>query len=330
MPEAKRNLDNFLRDLKEGKKVGLRVLGPNRGGKTWSLRILEKDVLEQGADVLFVYTKLLEVEPTFTRIYSMAIEQFAKSFESLSSFVNRTYGGLDLSIWQKLIPNNEDLAQCLFRISQRKDDRIARRWLAGEKMTVSQLDKISIVRKIDTDSKRLEVLKDVIRTATKHCRSFLLIVDELEKAPNVRQASILSDLFRDLLDSFSTKFGLVCSFTAAKLDQWYSLGFTQALEGRLNFAVRLDPLSENTITQFLAEHHTAYRQPTYQSNDQLLPFAESGARRLLELSPDEYRYPGYFLPNCGHLARYASDIGIDRIDNQFVELHQNLFRFPAA
>jgi len=323
LKEAKERLDNFIEDVLNKKRVGLKIFGPAASGKTWLTRIVQKELMQKLSrreeKMLFLYTKVPRIEPTFQIVYRLAIEYFLNNyFGELANFVkesNRT--------WEDVV-NDPELATCFRHYSSEalKQKALARKWLIGEKLTASELGNLEITYLIDSDYERYEMLRKLIEklTMTGPFATCILVIDELENAP-VKLAGQLSDCLRDMLDSFSEKFGLIASFTAEKVDEWYDLGYTEYLGRRFDYTVQLDSLKKEAVAEFLRLHHRVYRKKDAKIDDHLLPFTKESAIKLLELMPLEYHYPGYFLPNCRDIARLAFEKGKKQIDAKFVEDH---------
>lgn len=318
--EAKEYLNSFIEDAISKKRVGLKVFGPAASGKTWFTRIVQKELTqklsERNEKMLFIYTKVPRLEPTFHIVYRLSIEYFLKNYFNKLADSIRESGRQ----WKDLIDDHE-LAMCFQKYSGTASDQaLAKKWLTGEKLTASELGKLEITYSIDSDYEKYEMLRKLIEklTMTGLFTTCILVIDELENAP-VKLAGQLSDCLRDLLDSFAERFGLIASFTAEKVDEWYDLGYTEYLGRRFDYTVQLDSLNKEAVAQFLRLHHGVYRKENSRVTDQLLPFTEDGAIKLLELMPLEYHYPGYFLPNCRDIVKIAFERKKKQIDARFVE-----------
>jgi len=328
LARQKEILKAFVEDVSEGRKVGLRVLGPNRSGKTWLTRLLEKELLYQKKiDALFLYTKVFEFAPAFSNVYQQAIEQILKQFEKIAKYVKENKGDTSLEQWKKVFPESEDLAHCFFCISQKSDDVIAKSWLLGEKVSAPNLSKLGIIYRLDSDIKKFELLRQVLKFLSQAFQAVILVIDQLERATKIKEASVLSDILREMLDSFSDKFAVVCSFMGEKDAQWFSLGYSQALEGRLRYVIQLAPIDENFVCDLMRAHHSLYRKQKDEKLDELRPFNEPGLKKLLQIMPFEYHYPGYFLVNCEELAREAFKGEKNVITQSFVVSHKGSLRF---
>ena len=180
----------------------------------------------------------------------------------------------------------------------------------GNKLSASQLEKLSLTSSLSSDYVRFEMLVRILKQMKPVFPAIVLVIDELENA-SVKLAGQLSDSLRDMLDSFSENFTLLASFTAQKDEEWYDLGYSEALFRRLDYSVKLEALSLDSVVDFLRIHHHAYREPGAVVKDQLHPFAEKGAIALLENMKPGHQYPGYYLPNCRDLATICKGRSID-------------------
>jgi hypothetical protein len=325
LPNVRRTLDRFIEDILTQHRTALRVFGPAGSGKTWITRIIQKEVNERGGGVCFIYTKIPKIEPTFQVVYRKAIEYFLENhIKKIAEHIRSKTEKDDFESWKRVIEDG-DLATCLANIYTKSSQLIhARKWITGEKLTISELRELNITYSLDSDYDRFQMLIRLMREASKVFSSVILVVDELENAP-VKLAGQIGDGLRDLLDEFSEKFALICSFTAQKVEEWYDHGYAEFLARRINYTIQLDSLGRDHISEFLRTHHTMYRRGGFEG-DQLLPFNEDSVVSLLEAMPPEFHYPGYFLPNCEELARLAVENEVEVITTKFIE--SNLDKLP--
>jgi hypothetical protein len=319
LKKAKEDIDKFIDDTINKLRVALKIFGPAGSGKTWLTRIIQKELSEKLAErreeMVFLYAKVPRMEPTFQVVYRIAIEYFlANYFEKLRKFVRRA----TVDAWEKVIDDHE-LALCFSNFSSGTPTKkaLARKWLIGDKLSASELSDLELTYSLDSDYERFEMLRKLIEKLLNKFSVCVLVIDELENAPT-KLAGQISDGLRDLLDLFSERFALIASFTAQKVEWWYDLGYTEALGRRFDYTVELSSLDKNTLTEFLRLHHKAYRKEDAKIKDEIYPFTEDAAIKLLELMPPQYHYPGYFLPNCKDIARLASGKEAP-IDAKFVE-----------
>ncbi len=321
LSKAREKLDRFIEDSLNNKRVGLRIFGPSGSGKTWFTRIIEKELSIKDDKILFLYTKIPRIEPTFQIVYRIAIDYFIKHhFKKLTEIT----GATDLDSWKKVIGEPE-LSVCFLKLSTgtTTEKAIAKKWLIGDKITTKELSELEITYSLDSDYERFEMLRKLIEKLSRVFSTSILVVDELENA-SVKLAGQLSDSLRDMLDVFSERFGLIASFTAQKADEWYDLGYTEALGRRFDYTIKLDSLEKNTLLEFLSLHHKAYRKKESKVKDHIFPFTKDSPIKLLESTSPGYHYPGYFLPNCRDIVRYAAENVKEEIDITFIE--ENLER----
>jgi hypothetical protein len=327
LPNAKEAIDKFIGEICEGKRTALKIYGSSGGGKTWLTRIIQKELSSSLKDadkgMIFIYTKVPRIEPTFQIVYRIGIEYF------LSNYFKTLLDGLKgnrVQDWEKLVQDH-DLALCFHNYSSGTPVKkaIARKWLIGDKLSASELSNLEITYAIDSDYERLEMLRKLVEKLSNAYFTFVLVIDELENA-STKLAGQISDALRDLLDSFSEKFALITSFTAQKIDEWYDLGYTEALNRRFDYSIELSSLSQEKLADFLRIHHKAYRNAKSKVKDELLPFLEDGAIKLLNLMSPQYHYPGYFLPNCKAIAR-AAEGKVEEINASFLQENFQLVPF---
>lgn len=308
-----------MEDVSNARRVALKIFGPAGSGKTWLTRIIEKEVILKNENIAFIYTKIPRMEPTFQVVYRIALENFVKNYIGrLNEKVRTMQGNNDLNAWKSVI-SEPSLATSLFNIASKSShDTLAYKWLIGDKLTASELKNIGLLYSLDSDYERFSMLVKLINEISKIFSSSVLIVDELENA-SVKLAISLGDGLRDLLDEFGDKFALICSFTAQKEEEWYDHGYSEAFARRLDYTIQIDSLKKDVIPDFLKKHHELYRKPDSKPKDQIIPFEEDSAIKLLEKMSPGHHYPGYYLPNCGSLARLAVEAGAGTIDNSFIE-----------
>jgi hypothetical protein len=319
LKKTKEDIDNFVEDVINKQRVALKIFGPAGSGKTWLTRIIQKElIVEKKENALFLYTKVPRIEPTFQVVYRIAIDYFFKNyFDELRKYISDKKGLTDLNAWKDVI-GNEELASCFSKYASGGQDKaLATKWLMGDKLSASELSSIEIVYSLDSDYERFEMLRKLIEKLLNVFSTCVLVVDELENA-SVKLAGQISDGLRDMLDVFSERFALIASLTAQKADEWYDQGYTESLGRRFDYTVELTSLNKETIPEFLRLHHKAYRKKDADIKDEVLPFREDSAVKLLELMSPEHQYPGYFLPNCKDLARLIAGKK-DYIDTKFVE-----------
>lgn len=325
MPDAHSDLTKFVDDLSSGEKSGMRVIGAIGGGKTWFARIIEKHLLESAEDSIFIYTKVPKIEPTFSNVHSIAIQDLLTDFDKISEKVKIQTSKSGEDAWLEIF-EDEDLARGLNAIdSGGKNSLLAKSWLMGNRMSVSVLNTLNIVTPITSDYKRFEILIELFRSLSALFSCSVLVIDELENAP-IKLAGGLSDSLRDMLSEFTEKFGLVCLFTAESFDEWYEAGYTEALTRRIDYHVSISELESEAVLELVQKHHILYRTKDFEEENQLFPFTKEAILRILGLTPDGRKYPGYFFPNCEAIARLAHEqkqslpIGSDFVERNMTSL----------
>lgn len=162
-------------------------------------------------------------------------------------------------------------------------------------------------------------LQTKLRDAESQLKLYTAILWSNQGKKRVSYLAMACDGLRDMLDAFSERFGLIASFTAEKVEEWYDLGYTEYLGRRFDYTIELTSLKKETLSEFLRIHHKVYRKEGVKVSDELVPFTEDSVTKLVDLMPPQYYYPGYFLPNCKDIARLAFDRKKQQIEVKFVE-----------
>lgn len=232
--------------------------------------------------------------------------------------VNRQEGDSPQAKWEKVFQEDEDFANCFSEIERGSDKGLAIRWLKGNRLTSTDLRQLNIINAIDSDYKRLEKLTYLIEKLSNIFQNVVLVIDELENT-SIKLAGQLSDSLRDMLDTFSKNFALITSFTAQKSEEWYDLGYTDALKTRIDYTIELESFKKESIVEILRQHNEVYRKKDAKVKDQLFPFTEDGIVKLLEMLPITKKYPRFLLIGCQGLIRTATEKNVEKIDDKFVE-----------
>lgn len=326
LKQARASLDTFIDDVSQQKRVGLKVFGPIGSGKTWICKILELELRRKDENLLFLYTKVPKVEPTFQVVYRIAMECLLQNYMGfLAKRVQELGGGTDRKAWERTIGEN-DLARMLAYYQSDTNRQLANKWLIGDKLTATELRDLKVVSAADSDFDRQELLKAVVKNVGKVFSTVVLAIDELENAIDI--ASALSDTLREMLDSFSERFALITSFTAQKDEEWYDFGYSEALNRRLDYSISLEALERDRVATFLRSHHQLYRRSDFKVKDQLEPFTEEGAMATLDATSEGNRYPGFYLANCREMVKLAIDKKVD-LDGEFVAKYKDKMRFTG-
>jgi hypothetical protein len=322
--EDKWQLERFIDDIVNQRSVSLRIFGPTRSGKTWLLRMIEKKLRSKLEDVVILYTEVPEAEPTLSRFYEEFIESITPQLERILKAVDDK-AGETISEWIKFL-GDADLAHALFHIYHKDEQQyVSYQWLRGLKVSSSALRTTEIISPL-SNYKRVEVLVKLIEIASEIFPSCVLLVDEIGLVRPPSLARVIGSTLKELLDRLYAKFGLVCTYTAELSDQIVDVGYSVHFHKRFNYEVKLDPIERNYFPTFLRLHHECYRKEDFEVEDQLYPFTEDGAYKLLEILRGESHYPGPILHSCGMLAREAVDEEVRELDEEFIE--ENASRIP--
>lgn len=314
------NLEKFVENIINGYRVGLKIYGPAGSGKTWLMRYLEKALTEKlGPNVAIVYGKIYKGDPNFPALYDTLVRSWERYQETILDSIAEKAGVTDKE-WADYI-GEKDLAACLWFLKYKKNKeevRFAENWLRGSRVSASELNKVSITSPLDKDYRKYLVLRKLLELSLSHFKSCLLIVDELENA-STTFARGLGDFLRDLLDSFYERFGLACGYTTrAAADVLLDWGFGEFLFRRLEWEVRLDPVTADNAADIFRIYHSVYREEGFKG-DQLIPFTEDGLRKIIQIMDPKDWYPGLIFANCGVLGRIAAEQGVEKVDAEFVD-----------
>lgn len=324
LPDVRKKLTRFIEDVINGRRVGIRIFGPAGSGKTWLTRILAKELRERDGSnpkeqTIFIYTSLPDLTPTFATLYQNAIDYFLKhEFPKIQNYVSTVDKSLNFGSWGKVF-KHEELCRVFGWISTGTPNQyLAKKWLRGEKISPTELTSLKFSYALDTDYKKFALLVELLRDLNSVYRSVVFAIDELEHVSSKIVGSI-DDSMRALLDDFSENFGLIASFTAQKEDEWYDIGFSEALSRRFDFIVSLDSIASDSIDTFLTAHHKRYLKPELQEKASISPFTSDALQELLRITSPKYHFPGYTLPNCGELIREAAETDKNKINSDFFE-----------
>lgn len=314
------NLEKFVENVVNGYRVGLKAYGPGGSGKTWLMRYLEKTLTDKlGPDVAVIYGKIYKGDANFPALYDTLVRSWGKYQEKILDTIAEKAGDTDEE-WSKYV-GDRDLAACLWFLKYKKNKeevRFSENWLRGSRVSVSELAKVGITSPLDRDYRKYLVLRKLLELSLLAFKTCLLVVDELENAP-APFARGLGDFMRDLLDSFYERFALACSYTTrAAADVLLDWGYGEFLFRRLEWEVKLDPITSEHAPAIFRVHQSVYREEGF-TGDQLLPFTEDGLRKIIQIMEPKQWYPGFILPNCGVLGRIASEAGVEQIEANFVD-----------
>jgi len=303
---GKPDFDRFIERVLAGRRVGMKVYGPGGSGKTWLLRYMEK-TLEEGSKkkalVLYIYAYIPGLEPTFSVFYEKFITGIDEYLPVVLDAIDKKASHKKAN-WEAYLAD-KDLAVALSNIYDGEKVNEYKDWLSGERMTAGDLRSLGLSSSLVRDYRKYEVMRTLIMHSLLAFSSFTLIVDELENAPP-SLAKGLGDSLRDLLDSFYDRFSLICGYTTDVAEDFIDWGYGNFLYSRLEHEIRMDPLGTDAAVDFLRVHHECYRKAKYKVEDQLVPFEESGVKRLIEIMDPKACYPRSILINCGTLAEEAT------------------------
>lgn len=318
--EQRKTLDDFLQDAKDGERAGLLAYGAVGSGKTWLSRVVEKEYRARVKGGAVLRTKVEQVQPDFATVYRNFIESVLHEPRFLESVPEE--GGMEQEKWEEFF-SDENLGTALYHIYAKDAPRdIARNWLLGSSLPVSEMREAGISLKLDSNSYRARIMRILIEKWVELFPGTLLLVDELENAsPSLARA--LADALRDLMDSYAENFQLCSFITAQRVDEWYDYGYSEALLSRLLYRVSLDSVQPDTAPDWLREHHRLYRSSGAGVDDQLEPFTVDGITGLLKIMPPAKAYPRYIFHNCALLARDASREKKTKIDAKYVNTHKS-------
>lgn len=305
--------ETFIQRVIDGYRAGLKVYGDVGSGKTWLLRMIDLSLKKKQKDVLSIRIPI-EEGSKFDAVYDEFIENLIPNLEQIRISIAKKVG-LETptkEAWSALILDR-NLAICLWQMHSRPETRYdCESWLGGEKLSRKELASLEMTTNLDKDYKKSDIIKSLIRVSQFAFSRVIVMVDELGFIRPPSAARAFSGILRDLLDSFSENFGLVCSYTATAADDLLDMGYGTWLYTRLEYSVFLEALDLDFIPQWLTSHHKVYRKVKVEN--ELLPFTENGIKALIQIMKREARYPRLIFENCTDLALEASrtDKVIDR------------------
>lgn len=333
----------FVEQAVSGYRVGLATYGAIGSGKTWLLKIIEKEFRSKLGDSPFLYirTYVPRSEPTFSAIYGLFIDTILEKKEfilngltlSIGKRLGRTTEEIKelkqligesgwKNVMREIIPDR-NLANCFWHLAYHeasKDNCVD--WLKGEKLPTKTLDALELSVNLDRDFRRVGMLKNLIDLSLYAFSLVIFAVDEMENA-RPSTAGIIGDSIRDLLDSFSGRFSVICSYTAQRADELMDRGYGTWLQSRLEYYAELQALSLDSISQWLCKHNSLYRREEWQGGNQLLPFTEASIQHLLRIMKVEARYPRSIFVNCHHLCQVANEVNQDKIEPDFIDVNRD-------
>lgn len=335
--------ETFVKQAVLGYRVGLATYGAIGSGKTWLLKIIEKGFRNSIGDTPFLYirTYVPKSEPTFSVIYGLFIDAIIEKQNmllkgltaSLSKKTRHTTEEIMVlkkmvgeegwkNMMQEIIPNR-NLANCLWHIAYNEKNKVqCIDWLKGEKLPTKDLNSLGLSFNLDRDFRRVEILKDLINLSLHAFSLVVFVVDEMENARPIT-AGIIGDSLRDLLDSFSGRFSVICSYTAQRAEELVDRGYGTWLHSRLEYYTELEALSLDSVSLWLVKHNKLYRREAWQGENQLLPFTEESIQHLLRIMKVEARYPRHIFVNCHHLCHTANEANKEVIDSSFIDANRD-------
>lgn len=317
--------ETFIQRVIEGYKVALKVYGEIGSGKTWLLRMIDLSLKEKQKDALSIYIAIDESSPTFDAIYDEFIQNLKPKLEQICISIAKRVGPETPTkeAWSALVLDR-NLATCLWQMHSKPETRYyCESWLEGEKLGRKELADLEITTNLDKDYKKSGIMKCLIMVSQFAFSKVVIMVDELGFIRPASAARAFGGILRDLLDSFSENFGLVCSYTATAADDLLDIGYGNWLYTRLEYSVFLEALGLDFVPHWLTAHHKVYRKAKVVN--ELLPFTEDGIKALIQIMKRDARYPRLIFENCADLASEASRT--DKvIDRDFVIQHKERIR----
>jgi len=314
LDKVKLRSDDFIEEINGGYNSSIFIWGPWRSGKSWLGRLIEKQVKKEG--VFFITINIQEGNPSQEAFYEQFIKKLIDS-DWISLISSKISDPESLEAWQRYF-ENEDLGRILYNIYENKDKfTLSREWLSGEKLTTTNLNSIDVKINLNSLYEKMETLKILINKSQESFNSFILCVDQLEGARG-RPARLLSDLLREINDSFYDKFGMILIMTMESEADWYTYGFTDPLRQRVKYTVEMELLQRDYIPIFLQKHHEVYRVSDW-NKSHLLPFQKTSIIYLADLMEVDTKYPRFLLSNCARLGKELVKKGRKTVTTTFID-----------
>lgn len=313
----------FLKRVREGQRVGLKLWGPAGAGKTWLTKYIEKELIaDQDTTRLVINSRTPGISSSpFNAFYATFLESYLPHLEDLVDKVNELLSpdATTIGQWQEQL-RDRNLGACFWTVKHRPElMAICLNWLEGERLAAAEIRDIGVSSSLNDESKKFSIIRGLCRVAVDYgYESVTLIVDELENANPPSRARAMSEAFRELLDSFARNFSLVACWSVQNIDELYDVGFTEFMLGRMQYTVELEPISPDFASEWLTEANKAFRTIGTWDGPDIAPFTDKAITHLVRSMDITHRFPRYILRNCGVLAATLPDtsdeISEDHID----------------
>lgn len=317
---GKNEMEDFVARVVDKQRIGMKIYGTSGSGKTWMLKYIMDSMKEKlGDNILIIYIPIIKMDPTFGTFYERFIGKIMPNLSPILSAINEKVGD-SIEDWTAYI-GNRDLSNILWNHHHREEKAyLCEGWLLGRKLTTTELRSLDALTSLEKDYQKHEIFKSLIKNSLLAYSTCSLMIDEIAFLPP-KVAQALGDSFREMLDSFYERFSLICTYTAEEADEMLDYGFSQFLFTRLEREIKMDTVKEEYFPEFLKIHQSIYRKEDFKE-DQLIPFEQSGLKKLMELMKPDRQYPRFILGNCGILAKKASEKN-QKINKNFVENYKD-------
>jgi len=312
----KKNLENFIEDISSQRAAALRIYGSSGAGKTWLLRYIEKQLELKIENPIIFYYAVVGAKSEFSEFYLGLMDDGIKpQLQKLLNVVTQKIGK-DIADWKKYWEES-DLAVVLHHINSEDEHKdLSKGWLTDE-VPLGSLKSASITTRLSTDHAKMRTLKTLLIKASELFSACVLFIDEIAL---VRRGfgRELGRILKDLLDGFSEKFGLVCTYTAETSDALLD-SYDEHFYRRFEYEVGLKSIKRDYLPTFLRLHHQCYRKEDVKIRDQLHPFTEGAVYKLADLMDPARHLPAPILLSCGKLAREAFRTERRIINEEFID-----------
>lgn len=324
LTEGEGAFNGFIEDIERRRKVTAYVWGPWRSGKTWISRLIEKELRKKMPEILVIRVQVRRSLLGLIHFYRRIIEDTITSekrgkkiMDRFKEYISEKRGNTQAE-WRNFF-GDRDLGTALFEIAHDGDSAyICKNWIQARSVSANYLKEPGILAPLKEEDVIEDVLEKLIEKFIEIFSGILIIIDQMEEAkPSL--ARDISSTMRRISDKFKENFALCLLLQGEEQDQWVDRGYDEALFARIRHRIRLDPISSEYAPEFLRRHNEVYREKGFEG-DQIYPFTEDGAKRLIQLLGPENSYPGSkFFQSCEELARISESEGGKEITKEFVD-----------
>lgn len=320
MTDLKLKIDKSYQDcLKNKSKQIILNWGPYGGGKTFSANYF----INEYKEITQIYIRSPKDGNSSTNeFFKSIIDQisFSKIREQIRSIIEKNG---EENLFQFLAPKTgQEFAKAIILIAS--DDNeirdIMHRYLYVG-VTKTELKKLGLARDLKSDTESIKFLTGVLWCFIGDGKLFdgrvVIWIDEMEDIIyySPKNYKAFSQVLRDLFDSISQSLLVFMNFTLAEgVETTIELVLGGAVWSRITKRIRYKELTLGDAFSY-CEDLIKYAQI---KNSTLQPFTETSVKRTLELIPIGILTPREINRFFGSIINYASERGVNKIDEKIV------------